>query len=163
MAYKSPKIHRTPEYRAKAAFQNMKRRCSDGNGKEPCYSGVSVNMSKEEWLDWAVPRYRNFIQNTPSKTPTVHRLNDSGDYEIANIEIISRSENLERQKTKARYLQMVCPVCGETFVRRYNQTPFGKGEDRRHTTCSQSCGSTAAHLDSKSLEESFDILKDFYE
>lgn len=57
--YKSPEIHRTPIYRAKAAYSNMKRRC----GTEDAYKNVELRMSKKEWLAWALPEYQAFQKN----------------------------------------------------------------------------------------------------
>ena len=53
MKYLSPKIHRTPEYRAKAAYANMKRRCLNACGTEASYKNVELRITKEEWLKWA--------------------------------------------------------------------------------------------------------------
>jgi hypothetical protein len=52
MEYKSPPIHRTPLYRAKAAYYGMLARCENKNGKSPSYVNVQLKMTWEEWLEW---------------------------------------------------------------------------------------------------------------
>lgn len=98
---KSPKIHRTPLYRAKAAYRNMKIRCLNANGKNPAYLKVELKMSMNEFLEWAIPKYEEFIKLNPGLSPSISRFNDEGHYEISNIEIISFKENNARQKRVA--------------------------------------------------------------
>lgn len=95
---KSPKIHRTAKYRAKAAFQNMKRRCTNTCGDNPAYRDVELRMTEDEWMSWAIPRYQKFIDDNPGLSPSVSRFGDSGHYEISNVEIISKIENRLKQK-----------------------------------------------------------------
>jgi len=101
MKYKSPKIHRTPLYRAKAAYLGMLKRCLNANGKNPTYSCVELRMTLEEFLEWSLPRYAEFISEFPNTVPNVARYNDKGHYEIGNIEIISRLENQQQTTYKA--------------------------------------------------------------
>jgi RNase P subunit RPR2 len=96
MVPKSPPIHRTPLYRAKAAYANMRRRCAGGNATETSYASVELRMTLDEWLTWAVPRYASFIEARPSLTPCAARMGDCGHYEIGNIAIISTIENREQ-------------------------------------------------------------------
>ncbi len=98
MEFKSPKIHRTPLYRAKSAYYSMTVRCKNRSGKNPAYKKVKLDMSLEQWLEWAVPKYQEFEQQHPGVSPSASRLNDEGDYKLDNIEIISMSENRRRQK-----------------------------------------------------------------
>ena len=49
-AFKSPPIHRTPLYRAKAAYCNMIARCENVNGKNPAYANVKLRMTLDEIL-----------------------------------------------------------------------------------------------------------------
>lgn len=98
MEFKSPPIHRTPAYRAKAAYNGMLARCENANGKCPTYAGVKLKMTLEEWMAWAVPRYTAFSEANPGVSPSVSRPGDVGHYEIGNIEIVSVAENRALQR-----------------------------------------------------------------
>lgn len=86
--FKSPPIHRTPRYRAVAAWQNMNRRCLNRDGKSKSYTDVELRISREEFVLWALPQYEKILAEDPSATPTVSRTVDVGHYEFGNIEII---------------------------------------------------------------------------
>lgn len=101
-AFKSPPIHRTPLYRAKASYSGMKARCLNANGKHPTYANVQLRMTIEEWLEWALPRYEKFIAERPDGSPAAARKGDSGHYEIGNIQIISNLENRAQQAMPAK-------------------------------------------------------------
>ena len=99
-AYKSPSIHRTPLYRAKAAYYGMLKRCLNKDGKNPSYANVELKMTWEEWLQWAVPEYEKFQRDNPGVTPNAARIGDAGHYELGNIRIISQTQNCEEQAGK---------------------------------------------------------------
>lgn len=102
-AYKSPEIHRTPLYRAKAAYNGMLARCLNRNGKNPAYANVELRMTLAEWLEWALPEYRKFQDKFPDAVPNAARIGDSGHYEIDNVRVVSRAENCaETRKLGAR-------------------------------------------------------------
>lgn len=116
--FKSPSIHTTPLYRAKAAYSNMLARCENKNGKNKSYSDVKLKMTLEEWLIWSIPRYTAFIESNPNSSPSVSRKEDKGDYEIGNIEIISMRSNREKQVIKKMDdVNLICPNCGVSFIR----------------------------------------------
>lgn len=96
--FKSPPIHRTPLYRAKAAYCGMQARCGNANGKNPAYAEVELRMLLEDWLAWAVPRYEEFDQRHPGQSPAAARKGDAGHYELGNIEIITFVENRRRME-----------------------------------------------------------------
>lgn len=129
--FKSPSIHRTPRYRATSAYYGMLARCGNVNGKNPAYSNVELRMTKEEWLEWAVPQYEKFVKDFPDQSPNVSRFGDSGHYEIGNLEIICQLENVKKQKRSKTIIKSICLHCGTPFERRAN------GE--KHTFCSRRC------------------------
>ena len=100
--YKSPPIHRTPLYRAKAAYSGMLARCRNANGKNPSYANVELRMTLAEWLAWAVPEYERFLSTVHDLTPCAARKGDVGHYEIGNVEIISQVQNRAQQRSYAR-------------------------------------------------------------
>ena len=71
----------------------MKRRCKGGVNELPAYRHVNVRMSLDEFIEWALPRYEDFIEKYPDESPSISRFGDSGDYEIGNIELISLKDN----------------------------------------------------------------------
>lgn len=97
MQFKSPPIHRTPLYRATAAYNGMLARCGDPNGKNPTYATVELRMTLEAWLQWSIPEYERFITRYPDLSPSAARKGDAGHYEIGNVEIISSLENRAQQ------------------------------------------------------------------
>lgn len=126
-SFKSPAIHRTPEYRAYAAYYGMLARCGNADGKNPSYKDVELRVSIGEWLDWAVPRYAAFIQENPFVSPSVSRFGDAGHYEVNNLEIISFAENRARQKRDMTYRlradgTKLCSGCENVFA----QCQFGR-------------------------------------
>jgi hypothetical protein len=100
MIYKSPPIHRTPIYRAKAAYYGMLARCENKNGKSPSYVNVQLKMTWEEWLEWAVPQYELFDKEHPGEMPNAARNGDIGHYELGNIRVVSCSENQAEQSRR---------------------------------------------------------------
>ena len=115
---KSPAIHRTPLYRAKAAYRNMNVRCGNADGNNPAYAAVELRMTMEQWLAWAVPRYEDFIREYPEERPNVSRRNDVGHYELGNIEITTLEQNRAQMASKHHGLvEVKCPSCGEMFGR----------------------------------------------
>ena len=92
-AFKSPEIHRTPYYRANAAYYGMQARCLNKNGKNPSYAEVELRMTREDWLKWAVPEYTKFQVEHPDDTPNAARIGDMGHYELGNVRVVSRAEN----------------------------------------------------------------------
>jgi DNA-directed RNA polymerase subunit M/transcription elongation factor TFIIS len=91
--YRSPAIHRTPLYRAKAAYSTMIARCLNKNGRNPSYANVELRMTREEWLVWAVPEYEKFQKEYPEAAPNAARIADIGHYEVGNIRIVSQQTN----------------------------------------------------------------------
>lgn len=91
--FKSPAIHRTPFYRANAAYYGMLARCRNANGKNPAYADVELRMTRDEWVAWAVPEYEKFLAAHPDESPAAARRGDRGHYEIGNIEIVTVSVN----------------------------------------------------------------------
>jgi len=101
--YKSPKIHQTPLYRAKAAYNLMQARCLNKNGKNPTYADVELRVTLDVWLSWAIPEYERFQREHPGATPNVSRIGDKGHYELGNIRLLTVSENCREQEGRGEY------------------------------------------------------------
>jgi hypothetical protein len=63
----------------------------------PDYRHVKVLMSQLEFFRWALPRIKEFCEKYPNETPSIDRIDPRGNYEIENIQILSRRENLSKQ------------------------------------------------------------------
>ncbi len=136
---KSPAIHRTPLYRARAAYRNMRARCGNPDGKNPAYAEVELRMTMEEWIAWAVPEYERFDEEHPGAKPSVSRNGDEGHYELGNIELLTLQENRARMKSAhTGYVELVCPGCAEKFVRD-KRTWKARTKAGHVQYCSRSC------------------------
>lgn len=144
MKFKSPAIHRTPLYRAKAAYCGMVARCENANGKNPAYANVKLKMTLDEWLKWAVPRYRRFIAKHPGQSPCASRKGDAGHYEIGNIEIIDASENRARQRAILLMREDGTKLCGRCRQVKDANENFAKHRNRPdgYATWCKACVST---------------------
>lgn len=99
-AKNSKKVYMSkPRSKALMLWHNMNYRCDN----HELYKNVSVKMTREEWLKFAVPAVERFLKQNPGGRPSVHRRNDSGDYEVGNIEIIDRKENILRSSFIVKY------------------------------------------------------------
>jgi hypothetical protein len=107
--FKSAPIHRTPLYRAKAAWRNMRRRCENKDGCNPSYTRVKLKINREAFVEWALPFYEKITSR--GLIPTVSRIGDQGHYEIGNIEILPKGEH-KRRENQIRW-QRVRPVPGK--------------------------------------------------
>lgn len=105
-------------------------------------------MTKEEWLEWSVPRYEEFDQKYPGERPNVARFRDQGHYEIGNIELVTAKKNVEDQvrtitdiihgtvggfhKEKRRGLDIceLCKAAQKSWTEEYSKTYIRK-RDRK--------------------------------
>lgn len=139
---KSPAIHRTPLYRAKAAYRNMIARCGNNNGKNPAYANVELRMSMDDWLSWSIPRYEAFLTDHPDISPNVSRMGDTGHYELNNLEITTSKSNRFLMKVPDKGSQeLICPTCDKEFTRTNRYIKGKVGEGVLNLFCSQSCRS----------------------
>ena len=141
--YKSPPIHQTALYRARSAYRGMKVRCGNPCGNNPAYENVKLNMTMQEWEQWSVPRYEDFIAQNPGVSPNAARKNDSGDYEIGNIEIISAEQNRKDMKQNRPFSTLVCPECGGEF-RLEDRIIRSRRKNNIRIHCSRKCSGTAS-------------------
>ena len=110
---KSPPIHRTPLYRARAAYKDMLQRCNNRNGKNPGYANVELQMTREEWLSWSLPLYEEFTRiHGEHESPSVSRIGDKGHYALGNLEIVKWSEHNKIPHTLVVNGKKKCSACG---------------------------------------------------
>lgn len=100
----------SPQGRAVQTWHKILQRVGNKDGKNPSYSDVELRMTKQEFLEWAIPQYKNWNEST---TPSINRIDPYGHYEIDNLEIISLESNILKPKrtmtshTKAKKTQQV--------------------------------------------------------
>lgn len=91
---------RTPVQMAKRAWVHMRVRTGHRPGCPPpkCYEGIEIRMTKEEFMEWAVPRYEEWQRTHPNEIPSIDRVREEGHYELSNIQMISRWENTQKTR-----------------------------------------------------------------
>ena len=74
-------------------WSGLNRRCRD-NEK------VKVRMSREAFVDWAIPEVESFFAKQKNERPVLHRkwntdTEDWHDYEIGGMKLVTRKEHAE--------------------------------------------------------------------
>jgi hypothetical protein len=85
----------SPDRRAKRTWNTINAR----SGRQISYKHVSVSMTREEFLMWAIPEYTKWMAENPGETPSLDRKDPSQDYCIENIRVLERGENNRLAKT----------------------------------------------------------------
>jgi hypothetical protein len=92
---------RSPRGMAIGAWYSLVRRANNRDGNHPTYAGIGVKMSKEQFLEWAIPRYEAWDREG---TPTVDRMDDTKDYEISNLQLISKAANSSKTRSTLKIM-----------------------------------------------------------
>lgn len=97
---------RTPEYQA---WLGMRSRCNNPKEKSwPDYGGRGIKVCDEWMNDFSA--FYSHIGPKPTKSHTIDRINNDGDYEPGNVRWATRTEqNLNRRKYKHTKLKTHCP------------------------------------------------------
>ena len=93
-------LARTPVGIARQMWASLNSRAENKCGDAPWYANVRVEMTREEWTAWAVPKIKLFMDNNPGVSPSVDRIENTGSYRIDNVQIISMYDNVMRQHSK---------------------------------------------------------------
>ena len=83
----------TPKRLASQAWESIKKRAGNANGKNPSYAGVAATICRDEFMVWAVNAFDEWLQSHPGETPSVNRIDPSKAYEVGNLEIIKWGAN----------------------------------------------------------------------
>jgi len=87
------KYYQTPKGRASKMWSLLNRRANNRSGEHPSYKNISVKMTRDEFISWAIPVLADWYNKTPNVTPTLDRINSHGDYEIGNIRLLTAEQN----------------------------------------------------------------------
>jgi hypothetical protein len=102
-AYKK-KYRATPEGRAVTMWNDMAKRAGNRSGRHKSYESIKVQISRDDFLRWAVPAITAFKTAHPYELASIDRINPDGDYAAGNIRILPYRENsrLSRRKMARR-------------------------------------------------------------
>lgn len=62
------------------------------------YEDIRVTCSQDEFIAWAIPAIVEFLAEHPNGNPSVDRIDPDGHYELGNMRIIDRGDNLARSR-----------------------------------------------------------------
>jgi len=93
--------YQTPRGKAFIIWAGIKKRAGNNSGNYPTYINRKLLMTREEFLQWIIPELENWIKtyNTLDGV-SVDRINNSGHYEISNLQLITKVENSCKSKEK---------------------------------------------------------------
>lgn len=86
------------EYRLGKLWTTLLQRIGNKNGKNPSYASVQLQMTKNEFLTWGVPKFAQFIKENPDAKPSIDRKNSDLHYSIDNLQILAWGENSKKRK-----------------------------------------------------------------
>lgn len=101
------KLHITDSPENRQAYSKAVRTWSNIHWRcqfHPSYSDIEVRMTFNEWINWAFPQYRAWMDNRPGEIASLDRINTTGHYEITNLQIISTKENSRKPRRSANNL-----------------------------------------------------------
>lgn len=102
-----------PHRRARRTWHTLNARVK----RQAAYDHVSVNMTQQEYLEWALPAYSKWMADNPGKTPSIDRIDPAGNYALDNIRLIERGENSRlasnHPNVHAPLGKAWCPQCAE--------------------------------------------------
>lgn len=84
----------TPHRKANNTWHTINARVR----RQQSYEHVTVNMTQDAFLGWAVPAYSLWMALHPQQTPSLDRVDPDGNYELGNLQILERGENSRRAR-----------------------------------------------------------------
>lgn len=73
--------------------------------KNKHYKGIRFKTSREDFIKWFMP--------LDFEGSSIDRINKDKDYEIGNIQVISISDNIRKDKVKSKNGMCVCYICNK--------------------------------------------------
>jgi hypothetical protein len=95
----------------------------------------------------------------PDESQVIHHINeDKTDNRFENLEVLSRVDHSSLHSEEYRtYVKMVCPCCGDEFIRSRNKTHLVK--PNKATYCSRSCIGRMSGKDYKTFDQVVEIFE----
>lgn len=93
------------KHRARSRYAMILNRCKGEGSKNRGYIGVNVLISKDEFIEWFMPR--------DFEGCSVDRIDSKGDYTLENMQVIPIKQNIIKDKVKHIDGKCLCPVCRE--------------------------------------------------
>lgn len=87
----------TPKGKAITAWQSILKRAENRNGSNRTYATVKVQITRKEFMAWAVPAFTEWMKANPEQVPSVNRIDDNQGYILENLEVIEWGENSRRR------------------------------------------------------------------
>lgn len=100
-----------------------------GNEKNKCYKNVDVKISREEFIKWYMP--------LDFEGASVDRIDRKGDYEISNMQVISLTDNIRKDKVKEH--DGVCECYRYHKIKPINEFVKDKRRINGHSTICIEC------------------------
>ena len=86
----------TPQGKASRMWADILSRAENKDGKHPTYKNVKVQMTRDEFLVWAVPQLDSWSKHTDISLASVDRVYNDKHYEISNLQLLDRWENARK-------------------------------------------------------------------
>lgn len=91
-------------------WSDMLKRAGNRDGKHARYADVSIEWTRDAFLEWAIPRIESLWTRFPGQSPSIDRINSYGNYSPANCRIITWDyhrtlKNKRRSRYEARKAQ----------------------------------------------------------
>ena len=110
-------------------YNLMLKRCNSLNKKDLCYKNINVKITKEEFIKWFMPK--------DFKGCSIDRIDRNKDYELQNMQVIPLSENISKDKIKAKDGYCECFRCKQ--VKPIEEFAVDKRRANGHATICKKC------------------------
>lgn len=90
---------KTPIGKAIKAWENIVQRCENHNGKNPYYNHVKLEMTRTQFIEWAIPEYEKFMREYPGEQVSIDRIDSEGNYKLGNLRVVGMRENSKNNLT----------------------------------------------------------------
>lgn len=93
----------------------MNVRCGNGlyhrdSSKNNAYKHIDIKFTRDEFKNWCLDNKDHILQLT---RPSIDRIDPKGHYTLDNIQILELSDNIRKERTKAKNGKCICYACKE--------------------------------------------------
>lgn len=113
--------------------------------------GIRLEMTKKEFFDWCESQSKLILRlYAEGKTPSIDRIDSSGNYEINNIQILDMQLNIAKRNQVSRDItdaqvealpEKFCEHCKKKLIRKLTgrQRRESLAHFKKRLTCGRSC------------------------